>query len=309
MALFSTIINKVSCGAAELLGTGTRFCKFDLRTPSVIVLLEKGYKILPSETFDLAFVQELQQLGKAIVLKGVVDFVDNTPDNDMGTRAATGKMFLTLKHPYNWTFTFDNGLNFHKAIAKLESNEQYDIILFDDKGDALLAQDSLGNGRGLDLGLLSTGKYVIGNENAQTITVQVDRFNFDNNAAWITNENLDFVANQDLDGYNDVSIEIPVAPADLATTISFTVTATSNNKLVGLTGLAIADLLYQVDGVTTVPTLLAAGVNAGEYTLTVPALGTGEVLSLRLFDSVLNATIINLDGALYKSTVGTTVVL
>lgn len=309
MATFETIINKVNCGAGELIGTGNKFCKFDLRTPSVIVLLEKGYKILPADTFNLQYIQELQQKGKAIVLKGVIDFADNTPDNDYGTRAATGKMFTTLKHPYQWMFTFDNGLYFHKAIAALESNELYDIILFDDKGDALLAQDAQGNGRGLDLGILSAGKYVIGNENAQSIMVQVDRVNFDKNAAWITNENLDFLAAQDLDGYNDVTIEIPTAPANLATTLTFTVNASANNKLYALEGLAIADLLYTVDGVTTVPTLLTPTTPAGTYTLTVPALATGEVLALSLFDSPLNSYIINLDGVLYKSNIATSIVV
>lgn len=309
MADFSTIINKVNCGAGELLGTGNKFCKFDLRTPSVIVLLQKGYKILPGDDFNLAYIQELQQKGQAIVLKGVVDFANNTPENDYGTRAATGKMFTTLKHPYQWMFTFDNGLYFHKAISALESNELYDIILFDDKGDALLAQDGQGNGRGLDLGILSTGAYVIGNENAQTIMVQVDRVSFDRNAAWITNENLDFLASQDLDGYNDVTMEIPVAPINLATTFNFTVNATANNKLYALEGLVIADLLYTVDGVTTVPTLLTPTTPAGTYTLTVPALATGEVLALSLFDSPLNSYIINLDGVLYKSNIATTVVV
>lgn len=308
MATFSQIINKVNCGAGELLGTGNKFCKFDLRTPSVILLLEKGYKIAPSDVLDLTYIQELQQKGKGIVLKGIVDFADNTPDNDYGTRAATGKMYTTLKHPYQWMFTFDNGLYFHKALAALESNEQYDIVLFDEKGDALLAKDGQGNGVGLDLGILSTGKYVIGNENAQSIMVQVDRVSFDADAAWITQENLGFRANRDLDGYNDVTITI-AAPADTDTTINFTVMANSNNKLVPLQGLILGDLLYQVDGATVVPTLLTAGVVEGNYTLTVPALNTGEVLTLTTFDSLLNAYIINLDGVLYKSNVATTVVL
>lgn len=307
MATFSQIINKVNCGAGELLGTGNKFCKFDLRTPSVILLLEKGYKIAPSDVLDLTYIQELQQKGRAIVLKGVVDFADNTPDNDYGTRAATGKMYTTLKHPYQWMFTFDNGLYFHKALAALESNELYDIVLFDEKGDALLAMDGQGNGVGLDLGILSSGKYVIGNENAQTIMVQVDRVSFDADAAWITQENLGFRANRDLDGYNDVTITM-AAPANLATTINFTVMANSNNKLVPLQGLAIADLLYQVDGVTTVPTLLST-TTPGNYTLTVPALATAEVLTLTTFDAPLNAFIINLDGTLYKSNVATTTVL
>jgi len=307
MATFSEIIKKVSCGASELMGTGTKFCKFDLKTPSVIALVEKGLKIPAATDFNLAYVKELQQKGQAIILKGIIDFTDNTPDNDYGTRAATGKMYTTLKHPYQWMFTFDNGLNFHKALTKLDSNEQYDIILFDIKGDALLAVDGSGNGVGLDLGLLASGKYVIGNENAQTIMVQVDRVSFDSDAAWISNENLDFRADRDLDGYNDVTVAM-TAPANLATTVTFTVNANANNKLVPLEGLVKEDLLFTVDGATVVPTTLTSG-TPGSYTLTVPALATAEVLTLSLFDSTLNAYIVDLTGGMFKSNIATTTVL
>ena len=69
------------------------------------------------------------------------------------------------------------------------------------------------------------------------------------------------------------------------------------------------DFLLKVDGATVAITTLTAGTNDGEYTLTVPAFATANVVLLQLFDSVLNASIINLDGSLYKSNVATTVVV
>jgi len=312
------ILNKLACGLAQILGTGLAFCKFNFKQPKTIALIQKGYKFLPGDDFDLAAIKELQQRGKAIILQGVTDFVDNTPDNDRRTFGATGKMTTTLKHPYLWTFTFDNGLQFYKAVVALESNEEYDIILFDVMGNALLAKDPQGNGRGLDLGLFDTGKYVIGNENSETITVQVDRYNFDSQVAWIEAANLDFNAGQDLDGYNDLAI-VMIAPANAATTIDFSVhvgdgTASGTPKLVALEGLAASDLLLQktVAGVTTTVTkTMAAGAVAGEYVLTVPAVATGDVYTLRTNDAVLvpPTEIIDLDGVLYKSNTASTIVV
>lgn len=308
MALISAILNKVSCGLSELLGTGQKFCKFDFRTPTTIVLLQKGYKIPPETDFNLEYIQELAQKGIAIIIDGVKGFTNNTPENTFGTYEATGEQYLTLKSPYMWQFTFNSGLYYYKALAKLESNGQYDILLFDTKGDMIGAMDNQGNLRGLDLGLFSVGAYIIGNDNTETVTVQVNRANFDNQVAWITNENLDFTASQDLDGYNDTTITL-VAPADAATTVLFSINATSNNKLVALQGLAKTDLLYQIDGATVAITTMTALPVAGQYSLTVPAVNTGDVITLQLFDSTLNANIILLEGAMYKSNVATTTVL
>lgn len=308
MGLISAILNKVSCGLSELLGTGQKFCKFDFRTPTTIVLLQKGYKIAPETDFNLEYVQQLAQRGLAVIIDGVKGFTNNTPENTFGTYEATGEQYLTLKSPYMWQFTFNSGLYYYKALAKLESNGQYDILLFDTKGDMIGAMDNQGNLRGLDLGLFSVGAYIIGNDNTETVTVQVNRENFDSQVAWITNENLDFTASQDLDGYNDTTITL-TAPADGATTVQFSINATSNNKLVALLGLAKEDLLYTVGGVTTTITTLTALPTPGQYSITVPAVDTGDVLTLQLFDSELNANIILLEGTLYKSNVATTTVV
>ena len=134
--------------------------------------------------------------------------------------------------------------------------------------------------------------------------VQISRTQFDSDVAFVSNENLDFTAEQDLDGYNDIEIAL-TAPTNAAITLAIKVYAKSNNKLVALTGLAKEDFLLKVDGVTVTIIALAAGSVDGEYTLTSAAYTTGEIITLQLFDATLNASIINLDGTMYKSNVAT----
>lgn len=306
MATVSEIINKVNCGQGSLLGTGGKFCPIDIETPTVLVAVEKGLKVPTGETFDLAYVRELQQKGKAFVFAGVVGFTDNTAEDAIGTREATGEKYLTMKAPYDLSFTFDRGLYSYKALSKFESNARYDYWIFDVRDNMFCALDLQGNLRGLDGLILNVGKYGIGKENSQMLTIQLRRSSFDNDVAWVTAENLDFSAQQDLDGYNDVTLKV-TAPTAGATSLKFDVYANSNNKTVPLEGLVLADLLVKVNGATITPTLLTEGTTAGTYTLTTPAFVLADVVTVELFDSVLNATIINLDGVLYKSNLGKTI--
>lgn len=306
------ILNLLACGLGQLMGTGLKFCRFNFKQPAVLFFLNKGHKFAPTDTFDLASLQLLQQKGIVTILKGVTDFVNGTPENDRRTFASTGKMTDTLLHPYMWTFTLDNGLENFKAQTLLASNEAYDFMMADVAGNILLAKDkSTGGARGLDLGLLSVGAYVIGNENSNTITVQVDRSDFDKNVAWIQADSLNFTASQDLDGYNNVDIVL-VAPADGDTTINFSVLVGDTPKKVALEGLEAGDLLLQktVAGVTTtIAKTMAAGLVAGDYVLTVAAVVAGEVYSLTTHDAAVPSYVINLDGDLYKSPIVTTVVV
>jgi len=303
MKILSLIMNLVACTLSNLLGTGLKACTFDFRTPSVVILLEKGYKILAGDIPNLAYFKILQQKGKCIILNGVVDFKDDTPADDLGKRASTGKEYLTLKHPYKWTFTFNNGLYFYKAMCALESNNRYDVILLDSKGDMLLSQDKQGNGRGLDLGILNNGKYMIGNDNENSMTVQIDRLDFDQNVSWIKAENLDF-SPSDIDGINDINIQIDAtAPG---TSLVFTPKLSDMNHL--LEGLVVTNLRVKKNGATITPTAISYITNAGKVTLTVGALIATDVVTVELWDNSVPSGVINQSGDLYKSNVATVTV-
>ena len=308
MGLVSTIVNNVNCGAGAYKGTGGAFCPIDINTPKVLVLTRKGTKILSNENFDLSTLQILQQREIAYVFKGVVNFADNTPENALGTYDSTGEKYLEMKAPYELTFTFDRGLYSYKALPKFASNGAFEIWIFDVSNNCFCALDSAGAVRGLDAGIITIGKYGIGKQNSQTMMVQIDRTDFDDNVAWITKENLGFSASQDIDGYNDVTIEM-TTPYNTDTDIYFSIYANANNKKVPLEGLLVTDFYYEVAGVQTTPTLLTIGANAGDYTLSVPTLTTGNVLILKLRDNMIPANVVNLDGMLFKSNVATTVVL
>ena len=308
MGLISAVVNNLSCGANSQLGTGTKFCPQDIENPTVVVFAEKGTKFAPSDDLTLSAIQELQQNGKLIVLSGVVSFTDNTAENTTGTRESTGIKYTTLLNPYDFTFVFDNGLHFHKALTKLEGSKNYDMFIFDVKNDMFGALDRQGNFRGLDCQYVGVGGYKIGMENSQSLMVQISRTQFDSDVAFVSNENLDFTAEQDLDGYNDIEIQL-IAPTSGTTALGFKVYAKSNNKLIPLQGFGVSDLLCKIGSSTVTLTTLTVSSPEGNYAIDVPSMALGQVVTLQLFDSVLNASIINLDGSLYKSNVATTVVV
>jgi len=296
MGLISQVVNNLSCGANALMGTGTKFCPQDIKNPTLVAFVEKGTKIAPADDFNLAYMQELQQTGKAIVLSNVVSFTDNTGENETGTRESTGIKYGTLLLPYDFTFVFDNGIHFYKALAKLEGSKNYDIFIFDVKNDMFGALDRQGNFRGLDCQYVGVGNYKIGKENSQSLMVQVSRSDFDNSVAFISNENLDFTAEQDLDGYNDINITL-TAPANLATTLAIKVYASSNNKLVALTGLAKEDFLLKVDGASVTITTLTFDAVLDYGTALNPIKAQGLVSADFVLNNVTTSTVVTVTAA------------
>lgn len=309
--MLELIFNLVNCSLGELMGTGQKHCKFDFKRLTTIVLTPKGFKYDPEVEFNLAYIRELQQKGQAIVLQGVQSMTDNTAEDNSITREGSGIKVFTGKNPYELAITFDNGMYFHTALEYIESYNQYDITFFDSDGNVLLMKTKSGDYKGFTLGAFQNGKYGWTNgatANSQTVTIQlINRDEFDKRKGWITAANLDFVAQEDLDGYNDVTLTL-TSPAAAATSVSFKVISTPDNHEIPIQGLAKENFRYAVNGTTTTITTLTAGANPGEYTLTVPALVAGQNLTLRLYDSVLNAQIIDAGGILYKSNIGQTIV-
>lgn len=308
MNTLSMILNVIACGLSELLGTGRRGCSFDFRTARVLIFLDKSVKILPTETPNLLYFRNLAKKGKAIICNGVVDYSNDTPEDDMGTRANTGEMYLTLKHPYKWKFTFDSGLNYAKALMQLESNGQYDIMLMDEKGDLLLAKNSDGSARGLDLGLLNTGAYVMGNDNSISITVQVKREDFDRNSSYIESKSLDFQA-RDLEGFDNVYFQFaPVAP--LATKLFLS--SLFGDKSHFANDYINTNIRIKKSGVPLTISAINFVSNEADkrYEITIPATSLGEVYTAETFDAADSTRIIlNPLGFLSKSNIATVTVV
>lgn len=311
MALID-IVNSVMCGAGDVLGTGTKNCKQDIKRVTTIALIERGYTFADGDIDTLAGVRLLQQKGKAIILNGVVEIADNTADDNIITRTGSGEKIVAGKNPYEYTVTFDNGLAYHKALTTLSSYRGYDIIFFDSKGDVFFTQTKAGLYKGFTLGMFENGKYMMSNgadAASQSVSFQmINRLEFDERVSWIVSDNLDYNAQEDLDGYNDVNIVL-TAPSDTDTVLDIVVSTLSDNHKVSIDGLDISDFVVTVNGSSVSLDVLDSNGN-GVYgvNLTAP-LSTSDVVTISLFDSAINSYIVDVDGILYKSNIATTVVV
>lgn len=293
-------INKVDCSGAGVIGTGLAGCRIDRKRVTALGLLKKGFVF--AEEITKAYLRELQQDGTLIMLQGVVSFADNTADDNIITREGSGIKVVAGKNPYEYTATFDNGINFHKALTSLSSYEAYDLILFDVDNTMFGTTPKTGGLKGLTLGMFENGKYMGSNGTdaaSQTVSFQcINRIEWDMYAGWITNDFLDFVYTE-LTGINEVLVTVePIATA--STTI--VVDAYLLDKTHSVDGLLTTDFELTRNGTVLVQTVVQSPTTK-KYTFTVTANTTADIVTVRLKNTILTP----LD-VLYKSNTATVVV-
>jgi hypothetical protein len=296
-----TQINAIDCGSKGNLGTGLAGCRIDRKRVTALGLLQKGFKFTEEITKD--YMRTLQQAGKLIMLQGVVSFEDATADDNIITRAGSGIKVVAGKNPYEYTATFDNGINFHKALTSLSGFNAYDLILFDVDNSMFFTVTKQGQAKGFTLGMFENGKYMGANgtdASTQTIAMQLtERAEVDERMSYVTTENLDF-SYDELDGVNEVIVEInPIVTA--STTI--VVSALLQDKTHAVEGLLVANFKVTRNGSVIVPSAVAYNATTKKYTLTVTANITADIVTVEL-----NGIILTLADVLYKSNTATAVV-
>lgn len=294
-------INKVDCSGAGVLGTGLAGCTINRDLVKALGLLKKGFVF--AEEITKAYLRELQQDGTLIMLQGVVSFADNTADDNIITREGSGIKVVAGKNPYDYTATFDNGINFHKALTSLSSYEAYDLVVFDVKNTMFGTTPKSGGLKGLALGMFENGKYMGANGTdaaSQTVSFQcINRIEWDLYAGWIENDSLDFVYTE-LTGVNEVLVSVnPIVTASLAIVVS----AFLLDKTHPVEGLLVGDFNVTRNGVIIVPSAVAYNATTKKYTLTVTANTTADIVTVSLDGTILTP----LD-VLYKSNTATVVV-
>lgn len=304
MANLSAIKNLVECGAGASLGTGTRGCKPFFAKAVSAWILPQGTLLDDNVALDLTYAQQLQAEGKLIVLNGVRNFADNTPD-DVTEELEDGTKAYIRGGKYEFSMDFINGLHFHAAVHSLSSYGAYDIMLVDRNGNVLGTKDaSTGQLKGFTVGMMQGGKLTWGTDSTQqreSIMMQLlNRNELDRDYVFIDNSNLgDFDATA-LEGVNQVTLSFEAAPANLDTTL--TVKAVRAQDGAAVTGLAFGDFVLTVNGSTSNPTADdSEATGAGIYVLTISALATNDVLSLSLYDNANNRSVVTLANVLYKS--------
>ncbi len=305
-------INRINCGAAGVLGTGTNNCPINRKRLIAAMFTKQGFEF--EEELSLAYIQELQQRGIAIVLGKVVNFTDNTPEDSINTYDTTGIKSVNGKRPYEYLANFDNGIYFHKALASLESFGAYDVTYFDESMNIFFTSSAT-SAKGFTCGQVAVTAYKGASGNAPASEglwwQELYRSEFDIDAAWITSAFHDIRA-VNLDGVNDAVIAFTEAPGDGDTTIKFTVKTTADVKSIDLGGLLAANVYLTKTVGSTVTAIVPSGITqdttTGIYTATVAAVNEDEVLDLKLNDALYTTGIILKGGRLYKSNTAQTVV-
>jgi len=296
-----TQINTIDCSQSGVLGTGLAGCRIDRKRVTALGLVQKGYKF--NAEITKAYLRTLQESGVLIMLQGVVSFEDNTADDNIITRAGSGIKVVAGKNPYEHTITFDNGINFHKALTSLSGFNAYDLVLFDVDNSMFFTVTKSGDAKGFTLGMFENGKYMGANgtdASSQTVVLQLtERAEIDERMSWIENNLLDFSYGE-LTGVNEVLLTVD--PIITAST-SIVVSAYLLDKIHPVEGLLVGDFTVTRNGVAIVPSLLSYNATTKKYTLTVTANTTADIVTVDLNDIVLT-----LADVLYKSAVQTVVV-
>lgn len=295
-----TQINTVNCGANGVLGTGLAGCRIDRKRVTALGLVEKGFVF--AQEIDKDYMRSLQEDGTLIMLQGVVSFEDATADDNIITRAGSGIKVVAGKNPYEHTVTFDNGINFHKALTSLSGYGNYDLILFDVDNSMFFTITKSGSPKGFTLGMFENGKYMGANgtdASSQTITLQlIERAEIDERMSWIESNELDFSYGE-LTGVNEVLITVDPVVAGTSIVLS----AFLLDKTHPVEGLLFGNFAVTKNGVANNPTVAVYNSLTKKYTLTV-----GAMIATDIIEVSLNGIILTLSDVLYKSNVATVVV-
>ena len=296
-----TQINAVNCEGNGVIGTGLAGCRIDRKRVTALGLVKKGFKFV--QEIDKDYMRLLQKNGTLIMLQGVVSFEDATADDNIITRAGSGIKVVAGKNPYEYNVTFDNGINFHKALTSLSGYNAYDLILFDVDDTMFFTVNKTGEPKGFTLGMFENGKYMGANGSdaaMQTVALQIiERAEVDERMSYITSENLDFSANE-LEGVNEVLVTVnPIVTASTSIVLS----AFLLDKTHAVEGLLVGDFTVTRNGVNVVPSTAVYNATTKKYTLTVSANTTADIIEVSLKGIVLT-----LADVLYKSNTATAVV-
>lgn len=295
-----TQINTINCGANGVLGTGLAGCRQDRKRVVALGLVQKGFVFV--EEITKAYMRELQVAGTLIMLQGVVSFEDSTADDNIITRAGSGIKVVAGKNPYEHTVTFDNGINFHKALTSLSGYGNYDLVLFDVEGAIFLTVNKSGSPKGFTMGMFENGKYIGANgtdASSQSILLQlIDRAEIDERMSWINASELDFSPSE-LTGVN----EVLVTPNPIVAGTSIVVSAFLLDKTHPVEGLLFGNFAVTKNGAANNPTVAVYSSTTKKYTLTVGAMVATDVIEVSL-----NGIILTLADVLYKSNTASVIV-
>jgi len=298
------LINLGACGAGSALGSNlSGGCLQQIQAAASIWALSPSFTFDPARDLDLAYVQEIQEQGNLIVLRGINSFEENGNADAIET-LEDDTQEVTNEGKYMFMATYKKGLYNNRVLHSLKGFGSWKIAIVDKAGAIFMTQNANGVAQGFNTGMIQPEKMVFASNTVsakEALKFQfLDRFEVDENYVFIERGNLDFDPRL-VDGVTQVKLTIPVTPADGNTTIRVKIVRDQDNKS-PILDLELADFLLMKNNATEAITAYTPV--AGDdtlYDLTVAALATNDVLSLSLYNSVDNRAVVNKNGNLYRS--------
>jgi hypothetical protein len=300
MALLTNIVGTALCSQAGVIGTGQGYFPFNFENLAGggIGLLTRGTE-LPSD-LNIQSTRALQKAGKLIVIKDTVAYEANNAEAqeetfDSGIRVTSTDGLL------GFNFTFLKGTMYQRALASLNSQGNYETILFDSAGNILVRRTASGVVRGFSTGLVRAGLPTFstgGSSEKQMLMLQWTNLSeYNKEVSYISADQLDFTFNADIDGINELKVSLnPVASG--ATTITGRIASLFDNTL---TDASITEAALKVVGATASAATVSED---GVLSITVSAVSAEDKISVSLDGVYENSD----NGMLFKSNTATVVV-
>lgn len=300
MSTLAEIADKnVDCGdvAAD---TGLLGCQIEFGTPLHALGVRKGFIIPRATVFDKVYIDTQVQIGNFTPMISADSFEETSSEDSMNTNSRGVDRLSVLGLP-KYNFTYQQGHEFYKQIAKLTSFKKLDFIFGDDEGNWKLAVNNEGDFTGFSAGQvlakMTKTKIQGGDPESKTVIIQMlNREQWDKNYAILGRSLLDF-SPEELGGANPVEIKV-ASLAAAGTSLSFTAVLASDRNT-PVSGLTAADFMIMSDGVKIIPTSIKEG-NDGEYVAVISAQAAGKKIEVMTFDSNTNTVRILSDGVIYS---------
>lgn len=311
MSTLKSIAGKSSSCSEAQANTGKKGCLQEFGTPLSAIIVSKGYSIPSTQELTQTFINEQIQKGLMIPLMEASSFEDQSSDDAYSTNAA-GVERLNLKGLPKYKLMFEEGHEFYREMANLESFKSKDIILIDDEGNWAMSVNSDGSYGGFSAGQITpemrSTKVQGGDAESKSLVIQfTDRYQWDVAYEIFDRSQLGL----DLDsiqGVNGVDISFVAVPAASDTDLTVSVLL-SADKATPVLGMETSDFYVAVNGTESSITAAAVVGKDGQYTLSGVTLVASDVVTVQTLDASLNSTAINIDEDLFRSDISSETVV
>lgn len=293
-----TELNNVGACGQNLVGYSfAKGCPYNFQNTIEIWRTPADFEFDDSQNFDVAYLQSLQIAGKLSIIKGITDFpeggtdplVESLPDN---TEISAGD----AKYKYLPVFTQD--LWYNRLLGFLEGQGNNRFIFIDSAGNMLMTEGSQpGKTRGFLASRTHRGKLILQSPGVgmkQSLEFQLaNTYELEDNFVMRFQSSLGFDPRL-VEGVVQTHLEFNAVPADTDTTITVKalVDRGRSTNIAGLTDTAN----WEVTNDGTIVTVSNVALANDVYTLTIPAVATDNVITVRL-NGVVNVV----GDALYRS--------